>query len=124
VSSGIKATSSLWFTTNDASSAKSRETYWGGFQYYSQASRDHITRNKHQVAIVPAWFLVLVFAVAPARWVFLYRRDQLRRRKGLCRKCGYDLRATPDADGPLMQRCPECGHAVDSASQVNAQPAH
>lgn len=53
-------------------------------------------------AFFPHWFIILVAAMLPA---WLLRRAILRRRwrsKGLCRQCGYDLRASPE-------RCPECG---------------
>jgi len=48
-----------------------------------------------------AWPFTLT-AVLPALWVIAYRRRRRRFRAGLCRVCGYDLRASPG-------RCPECG---------------
>jgi hypothetical protein len=47
---------------------------------------------------VPFWFIAMLTAIAPVRWI-LRRRAVL---PGHCPGCGYDLRATPD-------RCPECG---------------
>jgi hypothetical protein len=51
--------------------------------------------------IVPYWFAALALASLPACWL-IRNTARSRAREGICRSCGYDLRATPD-------RCPECG---------------
>jgi hypothetical protein len=51
-----------------------------------------------------AWPLLLS-AILPAGWLVWRRKIARERRKGMCRVCGYDLRASPD-------RCPECGTAI------------
>ena len=55
--------------------------------------------------VVPDWSLFIA-ALLPFAW--LLRRWMVARRKameGRCRRCGYDLPATPN-------RCPECGTQV------------
>jgi hypothetical protein len=64
---------------------------------------------KARVYIVPDWFLLLLTAVLPAKWLARWGRARKlasREARGLCPSCGYDLRGTPE-------RCPECGSPVN-----------
>ena len=64
------------------------------------------TRDSISTGAVPFWSLVGLQAMPPFAWLMLHWRStackRRRTRDGLCARCGYDLRATPD-------RCPECG---------------
>ena len=51
---------------------------------------------------VPYWPLAAAAALLPGARVLSALRRWRQGRIGMCRSCGYDLRATPD-------RCPECG---------------
>jgi hypothetical protein len=62
-------------------------------------------RRRELNLTVPHWLIVALLGAMPAWRAVTSRRRRVaaeRLRLGQCRRCGYDLRATPD-------RCPECG---------------
>ena len=73
-----------------------------GFGY---ARRTFPPRPFGEVTVTfPLWLIVLAL-VAPVALGRRALRSSLRRARGLCLSCGYDLRASPG-------RCPECGMAA------------
>jgi hypothetical protein len=66
------------------------------------------------VVIFPLPFAVALVAILPLADVMMIRRRRRRRYRaaeGLCARCGYDLRATPD-------KCPECGNTPDPMNSI------
>jgi hypothetical protein len=79
----------------------------GGFDVYQDSVTHYVRLPPTPVrgVTVPHWFVLLAGMALPA-WRFgrVRRRSvaAARAASGLCTRCGYDLRATPN-------QCPECG---------------
>ena len=69
---------------------------------------------RESIVVTPIWPLAALAAIFPA--IALYHRRR-RRKPGVCSRCGYDLRATPD-------RCPECGTPAAVGRRRDCAPSH
>ena len=68
-----------------------------------------------RAVVFPYWVVVALLAMWPIRraWRELRTKRELRRQlQGLCPRCGYDMRFTPD-------RCPECGLKLSALPPVS-----
>lgn len=92
----------------------------GGFVWMECSFQSYgILRYHENSAVLPWWSVVLSITVLPlfrlSRLLGIIRQSK-RARGGSCRRCGYDLRASPN-------RCPECGTPVNPAGSPLTLPA-
>ena len=78
-----------------------RRASWG-FAYENEQYESLGGIVSRRNLMFPIWLPIPLFIVLPALWGKRYLGQRRRARLGLCRKCGYDLRAS-------TERCPECG---------------
>jgi hypothetical protein len=83
-----------------------------GFAFHSQ-TMNFAPRTQHNWGFeLPMWFALTILAIPPLIWLRLSyhrRRLHLRRERGQCAKCGYDLQ------GNVSGICPECGTTAQAS---------
>ena len=96
-----------WFAGEPTQAARPFRFEW------SWAAESPGGRRWCPIVEVPAWAVAGPLAVLPTGWGLgrARRRRQRRRSPHACRRCGYDLRASPGV-------CPECGAAVPPPATI------
>jgi len=80
-----------------------RLSWFDFFWLDDRGVRDDPRLSDHKFFVAtPYWAIIALSLLLPTGWAALHLWKRKRHPEGHCRKCGYDLRATPD-------RCPECG---------------
>jgi hypothetical protein len=102
---GVRAGHATCFVTHyrPAPTQKAFFACWWSFGAYSYDKRGFL----HSGLSFPLWGLLALLAVYP---IVAFSRGPLRRRRrrgrGLCIRCGYDLK------GNVSGVCPECGETI------------
>jgi hypothetical protein len=112
---GIKVRGSGWstfgtpvypfFGTRSLIASRNHLSVWQQVGFEIGNSSEGTPPSVVRGVILPHWACMGLLLITPALWFASNRRRQRRIAAGLCARCGYDLRATPD-------RCPECGTAI------------
>ena len=93
---------------------------WGPFRWDHPLFWDTGYSFVEHHVYIPCWMIALIAGTWPLASLTLFFRRRSRRRRlarlGCCAKCGYDLRATPQAGGELLRQCPECGTPTTHAA--------
>ena len=82
-----------------------------GFAYENTVGHSLAGFWRLRRVMFPALLPAIAVAVPPIISLRALMRARARRRKGLCQRCGYDLRASP-------ARCPECGLVPSESAEI------
>ena len=129
---GYNSPSYIWrlfngtFTCQERASSTPRTCFtWHGYKVARKYAKGYGLMNRvlpgvlgkqYRIYVLPLWFpsvgfgVLTMFAYAPIR------RRRLRRKRGQCVECGYEM------TGNVSGRCPECGVSVEGSGGTPPQP--
>ena len=106
-----KSPAGFYWSAGDAGSSDWAGPAWRTFRV--EWGTAEVAGWREWGAYLPHWPLALASAAPAAAWLVRARRRRRRSGRGLCSRCGYDLRASP-------ARCPECGTPAPNQSATSS----